>query len=360
MKKNFVMKIMGSLIIAFFSINLGLGIANAAMQNTKDYYYGNPLEQTTLGINTSFGNEVVPSSILYNSIKNIKEDVIIGPYVLSEFRKDYTDEISVFFVDRKYKYLPNIKEGKNIQDIKGHIIIGEKLKKFFNTSVNEKINIRNNDYIVDAVSFSNAENNRVNNSIIMSIEDIEKVLLPEYTEKEPFYLEITTNEKGNKDISEEIVNTINNLKGKYILNIESRTYTDEFKESIKPSAYIITGFSILILIITIINLLLILNILIEKNCKKFSIMKAIGSYEKLIALEFIKTYVFQVISSALIGYLLFVIISKYFVYELGIGVYNGGVNLVASIGITILVCIISFIKPYYRIKNLKLVEFLRD
>lgn len=364
---NSIKKIMLSLIISFFSINLGIGVANAAMKNTKDYYYGDPINQTVVTLNTSFGNEVIPSNLIIDAIDSINKDaaVIIGPYILSDFKDKYEEEVLAFFVNNKFKDIPNLKSGKFFNKesfINGnHIMLGSNISKFYNNiDINTTVNIRDTNYVIDGITFSNFHKNRINNSIIFPIKDIDNIIKKPYTLKEPFYLEVIVNGKNSKEYAEKFVNKLIELKGNYKVNIDYRTFTSDYKESVNPSSYIITGFSILILVLTIINIILLSNLLIEENYRNFAIMKSIGSYENMIALEFIKKLIYIIISSATIGYLLFVIISNYLSQMVGVGIYNNNINLIISIILGVLSCIISIIKPYLTIRNLELIEFLKE
>ncbi|MEG2110397.1 MAG: FtsX-like permease family protein [Clostridium sp.] len=354
-------KIIISLIIAFFSINLGIGVANAAIQNTKDYYYGNPIDQTVVTLNTSFGNDVITADILQRAINSINydENIIIGPYILNDYKESYDKETLIFFANEKFKEMPKLKEGKVFTNSNQIIIGSDILKSFNNKKVNDYIELRQKEYMISGISFSNFSNDRVNDSIILPLDNMSDILKEPYLSKEPFFLEIILNGGNSKIAAENIVTNLNELKGKYDINTEYRTFTSDYKESINPSAYIIIGFSIMILVLTIINIIILSSLYIEENYKNFAIMKAIGSYENMIALEFIKKMIFLIIISALIGYICFLGVSYYLTNIIGIGIYNESINLIISIILGILSCIISIIRPYFKIKNLVLAETLK-
>lgn len=363
-KKHSFKQITISLCIAFLSLNLGIGVANSAMQNTKDYYQGNPANQTIVSLSSSFENKSISINNIKKSIEIISAncDVVVGPYPLLEIDNSINKkEVTSFFVTNNFKSIPQIKDG-NFIDRKdfsgGHVVLGKDFLKTIedNTTLNNSLNIRNEDFSLDGVAFSTADFERINSSIFLSIADMDKIIKEPYIYNEPFYLDIIINGK-NSDKNADIL--INDLEQNSNLFVNKKHLSSEYKQSIKPSSYIISSFSIFILLLSIINIWLLTNIVIEDNYRNFAIMKSIGAYESLIAVNFLKKLFVRILLSSFLGYLIFVIISGYLSSLLNLNIYNGINNLLLTLLVSILSSLFAAIPSYYKIKKLDLVKFLK-
>lgn len=357
--KSMIRKVLISLIISFLSINIGIGVANAAMEKTKSYYFGDPTKQTLITLNISFGEKVIDSKVIYDSIEKVKDknNIIVGPYRLDEKSRGET-ETNIFFINdnsiiKKYIKEVETSDKNNLKENK--IIVGNNIK----VKNKKSYKIRGIEYSIAGIVDTNFKDNRVNNSIFMSINDMKKVIKEPYISKEPFYLEIIINGKNFDKIADEIIHNINSLKNDCKVKIAKKTFTEDYKESISPSAYIISGFSLIILTLTIINLILVSSFIIEENYKNFAIMKALGSNEKMIFQLIIKNIIKIIFVSVICGYIGAFIIAKILNYALGLGIYIGLDNLVYSVILGIISCLISIIKPYFKIKKLNLTKFLK-
>lgn len=358
-KLNF--KIILSLAVGFLSINLGIGVANEAMKKMESYYLGDPMNQTVVSLTTSLGDEAISSSLIKDSLNDIKDKVpiSIGPYILSDIEvKNGEVNRGAFFLNSKFNSgTKEINEKLYSDNNTGNVVLGNDVSKDFEENT---FKFRGYEYKVKGVLYSKFEKQRINQNIFFSLDDIDKVLVEPYLSQEPFFVEVVFNGKDSMKMADKFIENLNKLKGDQFINTKKYNYTENYKESINPSSYVIIGFSVMIFILTIINLWLLTSITIKKNYGNFAILKSIGSSEKMIAVDFIKRLILNIIIATILGFLGF-LLTQFILHEvLGIGIYTNFNNILITIFVYIVVCVVASIKPYYQIKSLNIVTYIKS
>ncbi len=354
-------KVVASLAIGFLSINLGIGVANEAMKKMESYYLGDPMNQTVVSLTTSFGDEPISVSLIKDSLNDIEDKIpiSIGPYLLSDIEvKEGNVSVGAFFLNSVVnKGTKEIHEKLYSDNNTNNIVLGKDIYKRFEE---DTFDFRDNKYKVKGVVSSKFEKQRINRNIFLSLDDMDKVLVEPYLSKEPFFVEVIFNGTKSEEMAEKFIDNVNKLKGDQFIDTKKYNYDENYKESINPSSYVIIGFSIMIFILTIINLWLLTSITIKQSYGNFAILKSIGSSEKMIAIDFIKKLILNIVIATIVGFIGFLLAQFALHKLLGIGIYTSFNNITITILVYVVVCVIASIKPYYQIKNLNIVTYIKS
>lgn len=376
MKHKDMKKVMISIIIGFFALNLGIGTAYSEKKQEEAKEWGNPENQLMQMITVS---DYV--QLKEEQMDDIKE-VVNGRGTMlvrhSGLKLDIDEEErnpEILFIGEGYKFTPEIKEGRYLSkdDIKsgGKVVIGDKyLEEIYKDkrkpTVGENINIEGEEYELVGIANSRYKSNRVDKFIFLSLNDFKDVYSQEEQvnkHSDPFNIELRIEGENLESIQTDLDGLIKSkidVDSNYYMGISGGLLKDRVELTLKPSTYVLSVFGCFIIVFSILNLWGITTLILEKSYKEFAILKSLGKSENMIAIDFIKGVSVKVVLAAIIGLLIYLILGPIIMKTCNVYIYSSTLNIVVTLMVSIITCLVAFINPYKKIKKINLIEYLKQ
>lgn len=366
MFKNTI-KVIVSLFIGLYALNIGIGMSNSSIRKDMDYYNGQSSKQKRIMFSNSNEKMVTPENFVLDIAEVVKEKSL---FINGQEINDGNMINSSYFVNNNFYSKPMIKEGEflSIENIDegNKVVLGElTYKEYFGDKKFEsgmKIKINNHEFEIVGIAYSmfkNSTADRVSRSYYFSIKDFDKIYPHTVKAEKPMYFEFIVEGNNIEEDGQAIMDKIKDIFTDKYIGLGYVEPINDYVKNIDPSPKIVSAFSIFILIFTILTIWAVTNLLIEQNYKNFAVMKALGANENMIAIDFIKSFVFKYLLIGILSYLCFLITNELLIRAFDFKLYPMINNLIFTLLSSIVVSIISFIKPFLKIRKLNLVEYLK-